>query len=69
MAVEDRFAGVEISDNDVDRIEVVVDLIRHIETWDIFGAHVARVVKPAKQQESCREESSVFFEARGRPDA
>ncbi len=34
MAVEDRFPGVEISDNDVDRIELVVDLIRHIETWD-----------------------------------
>src|SRR5436190_792255 len=34
MAVEDHFAGVEINDEDVDRIEVVVDLIRHIETWD-----------------------------------
>ena len=32
MAVEDRFAGVEITDNDVDRIELVVDLIRHVET-------------------------------------
>src|SRR5436190_13575320 len=83
MAVEDHFAGVEITDEDVDRIEVVADLIRHIETWDnkrrrrsaapvfhnLFGPHVARVVKPANQQESCGEESSVFFEARGRPGA
>ena len=30
MAVEDQFAGVEITDDDVDRIEVVGDLIRHI---------------------------------------
>src|SRR5437764_15358242 len=65
MAVEDHFAGVEITDEDVDRIEVIVDLIRHIETWDnkrrrrsaapvfhnLFGPHVARVVKPANQQE------------------
>jgi len=31
MAVEDQFAGVEITDADVDRIELVGDLIRHIE--------------------------------------
>ena len=57
MAVEDRFAGVEITDNDVDRIELVVDLVRHVETWDterrrrgaapvfhnLFGPHVAHV--------------------------
>ena len=82
MAVEDRFAGVEITDNDVDRIELVVDLIRHVETWDnerrrrgaapvfhnLFGPHVARIVKSAKQQESCGE-AALFFTARGRPDA
>jgi acyl carrier protein len=34
MVVEDQFAGVEITDADVDRIEVVGDLIRHIETVD-----------------------------------
>ena len=33
MAVEDQFAGVEITDDDVDQIELVGDLIRHIETW------------------------------------
>jgi acyl carrier protein len=31
IAVEDQFAGVEITDDDVDRIELVGDLIRHIE--------------------------------------
>jgi acyl carrier protein len=34
IAVEDQFAGVEITDDDVDRIELVGDLIRHIETLD-----------------------------------
>src|SRR5947207_8622324 len=69
MLVEDHFGGLEITDGDVDRIELVADLIRHIETWDderrrrgaapvfhnLFGPHVARVFKPAKQQESCGE--------------
>ena len=31
ILIEDKFAGVEISDNDADQIEVVGDLIRHIE--------------------------------------
>ena len=30
MLIEDRFMGLEISDDDVDQIEVVGDLIRHI---------------------------------------
>jgi len=34
IAVEDQFPGVEIPDDDVDRIELVGDLIRHIETRD-----------------------------------
>jgi acyl carrier protein len=34
MAVEQQFAGLEITDDDVDRIQVVGDLIRHIE-WPI----------------------------------
>jgi acyl carrier protein len=81
MAVEDHFGDLEISDNDVDRIELVVDLIRHIETWDnerrrrgagpvfhnLFGAHVARVVKPAKQQESCGEAALFFLRLAGDP--
>ena len=70
MAVEEQFGGVEITDADVDRIELVGDLIRHVETWDnerrrrgaalrnLFGPHVARV--PAKQQAS-RDEAALFF--------
>jgi len=34
MLIEDQFAGLEISDYDVDQIEVVSDLIRHIESMD-----------------------------------
>ena len=81
MAVEDHFVGVEITDNDVDRIELVVDLIRHIETWDnekrrqsatpvfpnLFGPNVAHVVKPAKQQETCGEAALFFLRLAGDP--
>ena len=31
IAIEDRFADVEITDEDIDQLEVVGDLIRHIE--------------------------------------
>jgi acyl carrier protein len=31
IAIEDRFVNVQITDEDVDQIEVVGDLIRHIE--------------------------------------
>jgi acyl carrier protein len=31
MVIEDQFVGVEITDTDLDQIEVVCDLIRHIE--------------------------------------
>jgi acyl carrier protein len=30
LAIEDQFAGVEISDDDVEQIQVVGDLIRHL---------------------------------------
>src|SRR5215813_1646627 len=67
MVVEDQFAGLEIADADVDQIEVVGDLIRHIETVDserrrrgaapvvpkLFGPSLARAVKPTKPQEGC----------------
>ena len=70
IAVEDQFAGVEITDDDVDRIEVVGDLIRHIETLDserrrrgaapvirnLFGPRLARAMKPIK-----RDEQALFF--------
>jgi acyl carrier protein len=32
IVIEDRFDGVEITDDDVDQIDVVGDLIRYIET-------------------------------------
>ena len=31
MPIEDQFTGLEIADDDVDQIEVVGDLMRHIE--------------------------------------
>ncbi len=34
IVIEDRFADVVITDEDVDQIEVVGDLIRHIENVD-----------------------------------
>ena len=37
MVIEDQFAGVEITDADVDQIEVVGDLIRYIETAGTGG--------------------------------
>jgi acyl carrier protein len=74
MAVEDQFAGVEITDEDVDHIAVVGDLIRHIEVLDnerrrrdvapvvrnLFGPRLARAVKSTKQQKGC-EEAALFF--------
>src|SRR5262249_23429672 len=74
MAVEDQFAGVEITDEDVDQIAVVGDLIRHIEAMDnerrrrgvapvirnLFGPRLAHAVKSTKQQKGC-EEVALFF--------
>jgi len=62
IVIEDEFAGVEMTDDDVQQIEVVSDLIRHIESVDserrrrgaapvirkLFGPRIARAVKPAK---------------------
>jgi acyl carrier protein len=39
IAIEDQFADVEITDADVDRIDVVGDLIRHVES---MGSHNRR---------------------------
>jgi acyl carrier protein len=74
MVVEDQFAGVEITDEDVDQIAVVGDLIRHIEAMDnerrrrgvapvvrnLFGPRLARAVKSTKRQKGC-EEAALFF--------
>jgi acyl carrier protein len=35
LAIEDQFAGVEITDDDVEQIQVVGDLIRHLSAKDI----------------------------------
>ena len=32
LAIEDQFAGVEITDDDVEQIQVVGDLIQHLNT-------------------------------------
>ena len=74
MMVEDQFPGVEIADDEVNRIQVVGDLIRFIETVDnerqqrgaapvvrnLFGSRLACAVKSTKQQKGC-EEVALFF--------
>jgi len=74
MVVEDQFAGVEITDEDVDRIEVVGDLIRHVDVVNnerlrrgaapvvrkLFGPRLAHTVKLTEQQKGC-EEVALFF--------
>jgi acyl carrier protein len=78
ITVEAQFAGVEITDDDVDRIELVGDLIRHIETLDserrrrgaapvsrnLFGPHIARAMKPTKH---CDEAALFFLRLAGDP--
>ena len=32
LSIEDQFVGVEITDDDVEQIQVVGDLIRHLNT-------------------------------------
>lgn len=75
MVVEDHFAGLEITDADVDQIEVVGDLIRHIETVDnerrrrgaapvvrkLFGPRIARAIKPTKQQEGSEQAALLLL--------
>jgi acyl carrier protein len=75
MVVEDHFAGLEIPDADVDQIEVVGDLIRHIEIVDnerrrqgaapvmrkLFGPRLARAIKPTKQQEGSEQAALLLL--------
>ena len=35
LAIEDQFTGVEITDDDVEQIQVVGDLIRHLNTKQV----------------------------------
>jgi len=79
ISVEDQFAGLEITDDDVDRIQAVGDLIRHVEALDIkrrrraatpeshnlLSPHVAYAEKPAKQQQSCDEAALVVSRLAG----
>ena len=74
IVIEDQFAGVEMTHGDVDQIETVGDLTRHIENVDnerrrrgatpvnrkLFGPRLARALKPAKQQEG-REQGAFFL--------
>jgi acyl carrier protein len=32
LAIEDRFSGVEITDNDIEQIQIAGDLIQHLNT-------------------------------------
>jgi acyl carrier protein len=32
LAIEDRFSGVEITDDDIEQIQVVGDLVQHLNT-------------------------------------
>src|SRR6266404_6426019 len=79
MAVKEQFAGLEITDDDVDRIQVVGDLIRHIEIADnerrrqgaspvickVFWPDLARAVRPAKHQKGCAELALFFLRLGG----
>jgi acyl carrier protein len=42
ILIEDAFSGVEITDHDADQIEVVGDLIRHIEGTNEHGRKLTR---------------------------
>ena len=79
MAVEEQFAGLEITDNDVDRTQVVGDLIHHIEMADnkrrrqgaapvirkVFEPDLARAVRPTKHQKGCAELALFFLRLGG----
>ena len=74
MVIEDQFPGLQISDDEVDRMELVGDLMRLIETVDderrrrgaapvernLFGPRLAHFVKPTRQQKGC-EDGTLFF--------
>ena len=73
IVLEDQFDGIEMKGANIDQIEVVGDLIRHIATVNnerlrrgvtpvvrkLFGPRLACAVKPAKQQEGRAQ--AVFF--------
>jgi acyl carrier protein len=46
IVIEDRFADVVITDEDIDQLEVVGDLIRHIENAENGGRRRSNVETP-----------------------
>ena len=64
ILIEDEFAGVEITDNDADQLEVVGDLIRHIEITN----NEQRAVKSRGQYlaRKCCQEVTWIDNKRGR---
>jgi hypothetical protein len=59
-AIKDHFAAMEITDADFDRIEVIGDLIRHIEIVDHDEAEIEVLVilRPADPISSCKGDST-----------
>ena len=55
LAIEDQFAGVEITDDDIEQIQVVGDLIRRLKTI-IKAIAVAATVAAAKNGTWCKVE-------------
>ena len=50
LAIEDQFAGVEITDDDVEQIQVVGDLIRHL--------NATKQIKPQPSREQLRKDGT-----------
>jgi acyl carrier protein len=79
MAIEDQFPGLQISDDELDRMELVGDLMRLIEAVDderrrrgtarvernLFSPRLAHSVKPTKQQKGCEEGALLFLRVAG----
>jgi len=62
IVIEDQFANVVITDEDVDQIEVVGDLIRHIENVDRGGDDAS----PSRQRRSSDAQVMAAFSSRRR---
>jgi acyl carrier protein len=69
IVIEDQFDGVEMTDDDINQIEVVGDLIRHIENVNnerrrrgagpvirkLFGPCLARAGEPARSKKGASQ--------------
>ena len=47
LAIEDQFAGVEITDDDVEQIQVVGDLIRHLQAMKTNSQRSREKMEPS----------------------